>query len=182
MIKKALVDAGFPQVPVISVAFEDLGNYQPGFSIPVRKILPMFFYGIMYGDVLAKFYYPAAVREREPGQAKALRDKYLQLGVEAALRKDRKALLRLLGEAAAEFNAICIEKETRKVGVVGEIFLKPRMLRGENLFDLVDQRDRIRRDIAHRQFSAGLGIQIQGDISVKRVCPSGKCPPKTSET
>ena len=124
LIKKALVDAGFPQVPVISVAFEDLGNYQPGFSIPVRKILPMFFYGIMYGDVLAKFYYPAAVREREPGQAKALRDKYLQLGVEAALRKDRKALLRLLGEAAAEFNAICIEKETRKVGVVGEIFLK----------------------------------------------------------
>ena len=124
LIKKALVDAGFPQVPVISVAFEDLGNDQPGFSIPVRKILPMFFYGIMFGDVLAKFYYPAAVRERTPGQAKALRDKYLRLGVELAYRKDRKGLLRLLGEAAAEFNAICIDKEAPKVGVVGEIFLK----------------------------------------------------------
>ncbi|MBE6331473.1 MAG: 2-hydroxyglutaryl-CoA dehydratase [Bacteroidales bacterium] len=124
LIKKALVDSGFPQVPVISVAFEDLGNDQPGFTFPVRKILPTVFYGIMYGDVLAKFYYPAAVREKEPGLANALRDKYLQLGVEALTRKDRKALLRLLANAADEFNDICIDRETKKVGVVGEIFLK----------------------------------------------------------
>ncbi|MBP5716424.1 MAG: 2-hydroxyacyl-CoA dehydratase, partial [Bacteroidales bacterium] len=124
LIKKALVDSGFPQVPVISVAFEDLGNDQPGFTFPVRKILPTVFYGIMYGDVLAKFYYPAAVREKEPGLANALREKYLQLGVEALTRKDRKGLLRLLADAADEFNAICIDRETKKVGVVGEIFLK----------------------------------------------------------
>ncbi|MCR5393789.1 MAG: acyl-CoA dehydratase activase-related protein [Bacteroidales bacterium] len=124
LIKKALVDAGYPQVPVISVAFEDMGNDQPGFSFPVRKILPVVFYGIMYGDVLAKFYYPAAVREREPGQARALRDKYLQLGVEAALRKDRKGMMALLSQAAEEFNAICVDRECSKVGIVGEIFLK----------------------------------------------------------
>ncbi len=124
LIKKALVDAGFPQVPVISVAMEDLGNYQPGFHFPLRKVLPIAFTGIMYGDVLAKMYYPAAVREKQPGQAKALRDKYLAAGVEAARRKDRSRMLALLSEAADEFNAICVDRETPKVGIVGEIFLK----------------------------------------------------------
>ena len=124
LIKKALVDAGFPQVPVISVSFEDLGNRQPGFSLNIRKILPLAFNGILYGDVLAKLYYPAAVREKVPGQARALRDKYLQLGVEAAYRNDRKALLHLIEQAADEFDQICVDRETQKVGVVGEIFLK----------------------------------------------------------
>ncbi len=124
LIKKALVDAGFPQVPVVSVAMEDMGNYQPGFQFPLRKIIPIAFTGVLYGDVLAKMYYPAAVREKQPGLAKALRDKYLQAGVEAARRKDRKRMMALLEQAANEFNQICLDKETSQVGVVGEIFLK----------------------------------------------------------
>ncbi len=124
LIKKALVDAGFPQVPVVSVAMEDLGNYQPGFQFPLRKLLPIAFTGVLYGDVLAKMYYPATVREKEPGLAKALRDKYLAAGVEAARRKDRKRMMHLLEEAAQAFNDICLDKDAPKVGVVGEIFLK----------------------------------------------------------
>ncbi len=125
LIKKALVDSGFPQVPVISLTFgEDMGNVQPGFDVPWRKVIVIAFYAVLYSDFIAKLYYPAAVREREPGIAQRLKDKYLQLGCEAIERRSSRRLTQLAEQAAAEFDAACIDRETSKVGVVGEIFLK----------------------------------------------------------
>ena len=125
LIKKALVDAGFPQVPVISLTFgEDMGNVQPGFNVPWRKIIVIAFFAVLYSDFIAKLYYPTAVREREPGLALRLKDKYLQLGCEAIEQRSSRRLTQLAEEAVTEFNAACLERETAKVGVVGEIFLK----------------------------------------------------------
>ena len=125
LIKKALVDSGFPQVPVISLTFgEDMGNVQPGFDVPWRKIIVIAFYAVLYSDFIAKLYYPTAVREREPGIAQRLKDKYLQLGCEAIERRSSRQLTHLAEQAVAEFDAACIDRETAKVGVVGEIFLK----------------------------------------------------------
>ena len=127
LIKKALVDAGYGNVPVISVSFAaGIRNYQPGFKVNWAKITVPALYAILYSDCIAKFYYPSVVREKVKGEADRLKDKYLQLG-DHAIREEKdyaSAITGLLRTAASEFGDICEDRRTSKVGVVGEIFLK----------------------------------------------------------
>lgn len=125
LIQKALEEAGYPSTPVISLTFgRSMENGQPGFKMNWMKILPVALRSILYSDCIAKFYYAAAVREKEPGQAKQLREKYLKQAESLILASRSKELWRLMSQAAAEFNAISRDMDCPKVGVVGEIFLK----------------------------------------------------------
>lgn len=125
LIQKALEEAGYPSTPVISLTFgRSMENGQPGFKMNWMKILPVALRSILFSDCIAKFYYAAAVREKEPGQAKQLREKYLKQAESLILANRSKELWRLMSQAAAEFNAISRDMDCPKVGVVGEIFLK----------------------------------------------------------
>ncbi|MBT9873891.1 2-hydroxyglutaryl-CoA dehydratase [Bacteroides salyersiae] len=136
LIKKALIDAGYTDVPVISISFGGgIENNQPGFSVNWLKILPVAFYSILYSDCIAKFYYGSVVREKEKGISARLRDQYLELAAEAIGRRDTKQLLLLLQSAADEFNAACMDCDAPKIGVVGEIFLKFNPFAQKNLID-----------------------------------------------
>lgn len=125
LIQKALEEAGYPSTPVISLTFgRSMENGQPGFKMNWMKILPVALRSILFSDCIAKFYYASAVREKEPGQAKQLREKYLKQAESLILASRSKELWRLMSQAAEEFNAISRDMECPKVGVVGEIFLK----------------------------------------------------------
>lgn len=125
LIKKALVDAGYADVPVISVTLGDMmGNYQPGFKMNWVKLMPVAIRSILFSDGIAKFYYGAVVREKEKGQAQALAERYLKKA--ARFIEDGKSswLFDLLAEAADRFSEIVSDEVRPKVGIVGEIFLK----------------------------------------------------------
>ena len=125
LIKKALEEAGYPSTPVISLTFGgSLDGRQPEFKVNWLKILPVALRSVLYSDCISKFYYAAAVREKEPGQAARLRDFYLQEGEKLIRAYRTKDLRACLSAAARQFNEICQERECPKVGVVGEIFLK----------------------------------------------------------
>ncbi|MCD7711007.1 MAG: acyl-CoA dehydratase activase-related protein, partial [Porphyromonadaceae bacterium] len=126
LIKKALVDAGYPDVPVVSVAFgSSFDNPQPGFKINWIKLLPIAIASILFGDCMAKCYYASIVRETEEGAADRLRDAYMQKACEAIRRNKPGELLSLAAKAAAAFAAVINpNKKVPKVGIVGEIFLK----------------------------------------------------------
>ena len=125
LIKKALVDAGFGEVPVISVTFGDMmGNYQPGFKMNWLKLMPVAVRSILYTDCMAKFYYASVVREKEKGQARALLDHYQEAASRLIMEGYSSRLFDLLAEAADAFKEISREVEYPRVGVVGEIFLK----------------------------------------------------------
>lgn len=125
LIKKALEEAGYPSVPVISLTFgSSLDSRQPSFRVNWVKMLPVALRTILYSDCISKFYYAAVAREKEAGQAARLRDRYLQEGEELILKYQTKDLLGRLSEAARQFNDICRDLDCPKVGVVGEIFLK----------------------------------------------------------
>lgn len=125
LIKKALVEAGYDDVPVVSFSFgASIENLQPGFKINWFKLLPIAMYAILYTDCIAKFYYASVVREKKPGEAARLRDLYLQAGVQFILDDKAEDLLCYLSLAASDFNKICNDVACPKVGVVGEIFLK----------------------------------------------------------
>ncbi len=125
MLKKALIDAGYADTPVISFTFgSDLDNNQPALKIDWIKILPVALRAVLYSDCISKFYHSSVVREKERGLADKLLNTYLQTGAELIEKGKSKELYRYLEIAAEDFNSICIDKQLSKVGVVGEIYLK----------------------------------------------------------
>ncbi len=136
LIKKALADAGYSEVPVITITFgESLGNVQPGFKINWMKVLPMALRTILYTDCLSKFYYASAVREKEEGLAKKLKDEFLDKENDLIKQSRTNELYDCLEQAAEDFDGICQDKECPKVGVVGEIFLKFNPFSHKNVID-----------------------------------------------
>ena len=121
LLRSAMAEAGFTDVPVLSMGF---GEKTKGLGINWRKLMPVVFATILYADGVSKFYHAAAVREKTPGLARTLTDKYLRLAVPLIERGDRNSLYELLGEAALEYDAAVTDASLPKVGVVGEIYLK----------------------------------------------------------
>jgi len=125
LIKKALVEAGFGQVSVISLSFSSgLANEQPGFRINWFKAMPWAFWAVIYGDVLSKFYYAAKAREKAHGSADEMLTEYIRRGKDVLQSGTIDEIKRLISQAALTFNGICNDKECPRVGIVGEIFLK----------------------------------------------------------
>ena len=124
LIKKALLAAGYGDIPVISVSIMNTINDQPGFKPDLKKAFKVTLYMLFYADAIAKMYYASAVREKEAGAATALKEEYLKRGVEAIEQKKTKEMLRLLEEAAKRFDEITLTKAVPRIGIVGEIFIK----------------------------------------------------------
>jgi len=126
LIKKALVSAGYPQVPVIAMTNgEAISNDQPGLDFDMARILKPAFSALLYADAISRLYHRSIVRERRPGQALALRDAYLQKGAAYIDNDPGEKLIDLLREAVAEFNrAIFPDVHLPRIGIVGEIYLK----------------------------------------------------------
>lgn len=125
MLKKALIDAGYTDTPVISLTFSDsIYNNQPALKINWVKILPIALRAVLYSDAINKFYHASVVREKELNAASNLRNYYLQIGAELIENGNSRDLYKYMELAAVEFDSICIDKQCPKVGVVGEIYLK----------------------------------------------------------
>ena len=142
LLKKALVDAGYFNTPVISFSVDnDLDNNQPAFKINWLKLLKMAIPTILYSDCISKFYYASVVREKEKGKAKMLRDKYLDLGDTLIRNHQSDKLYQHLDIAAKDFDSICQDKDTNKVGVVGEIYLKHNSFAQRNILEWLIEQD-----------------------------------------
>jgi predicted CoA-substrate-specific enzyme activase len=126
LIKKALLNAGYNDIPIISFAGGDsLINSQPGFKVKWRKAMLITAVSMLYADCIAKMYYSTVPREKIKGGAAFLRDKYINLALPLASVKDFKGFLKLLDEAVAEFNNMAEDnKAVPRIGIVGEIYVK----------------------------------------------------------
>lgn len=125
LIKKALTDAGYSNVPVLSLTFgSSIKNEQPGFKVNWLKMLPIALNSVLFSDCIAKFYYAAKAREKTPGSAAHLKDKYLTEATHLIYNGRWKELQQCLAQAAEEFDGICTDATYPKVGIVGEIYLK----------------------------------------------------------
>ncbi len=137
LIKRAMVSNGFQDVPLITLGVtastgeasgstDDKQDYneQDGFNVPWLKYSQIIITAILYGDAINEMYNACIVRERKKGIAKTLRDKYMRLIDEPIAHNSAKGLIKLLEQAAKEFNEMTIDRDLPKVGIVGEIFLK----------------------------------------------------------
>ncbi len=126
LLRKALVKAGYPQVPVVSLNFSGLEK-DSGFPMTLpflRKLLAV----IYYGDLLVSLKTQTEPYEIRKGCAAALQEKWLDT-ICGWVRADKgytgREMKAAMPEIAAEFAAIPVRRTPKvKVGVVGEIYVK----------------------------------------------------------
>ena len=126
LLRKALVKAGYPQVPVVSLNFSGLEK-DSGFPMTVpfmRKLLSV----IYYGDLLVALKAQTEPYELEKGAAAACQEKWLET-ICGWIREDRgysgREVKAAMPRIAADFASIPVHRVPKvKVGVVGEIYVK----------------------------------------------------------
>ena len=126
LIQNAMVAEGFADVPVISVSKSSaLLDNQPGFRIDWKKYAKIVVHIVLFADCLSKLYHSAVIREKVPGEAGRLRERYTAMAGELIRANDSKGLKKLAGQAAREFaGAVRLDVDAPKIGVVGEIYVK----------------------------------------------------------
>jgi predicted nucleotide-binding protein (sugar kinase/HSP70/actin superfamily) len=142
LIKKALIAAGFEDVPVIAIGTEGkVINSQPGFEVNWMKLMPTLFAALCYSDSLASMYYSTVVREIRKGDTAHLLEKYLRAVQPRMNQKDVNGIFHLLRRAVTDFNAVPVDSRYYpRIGIVGEIFIKYNSFGNLNMVDwLVSQ-------------------------------------------
>ena len=142
LIKKALVAAGFENVPVLALALGNtLANEQPGFVVDAKKLALPAVFTLLYADCLSRMYYAARPRELQRGKAKEIHNKYIEKSFPLIEARNYKGLRKLLAEAVKEFMAnMDCNKPLPQIGVVGEIYIKYNEFGHLNVLDwLADQ-------------------------------------------
>ena len=126
MIKKALVAAGFEQVPVVTLSTNlKVLNDQPGFVFDPKEYMYKAVIGMMFTDALSDMYHSSAIREVQKGLSLKVVEKYLNQFWDGDIPLERNALLVSLDQAVADFNALEVrDRDYPKVGIVGEIYVK----------------------------------------------------------
>ncbi len=126
LLRKALQNAGYEYVPVISFSLAGLEKH-PGFQLSLGKLHGML-YAITYGDLLMSLVNQIRPYEVTAGAAEELADLWcgrlaseIGQGHRISYRQIKQNYRRIL----ADFAAIETKpRETVKVGIVGEIFVK----------------------------------------------------------
>lgn len=126
LLRKALVKAGYPQIPVASLNFSGLEK-DSGFQMTlplIRRALAC----VLYGDLLCALRNQTAPYENEPGAADCLVDLWVErlgrvlLAGKGFTAREMKHTFPLM---AKEFAALPVTRVPKvKVGVVGEIYVK----------------------------------------------------------
>ena len=123
-IRKALKDAGYPQVPVIS--FNVVGmEKMPGFKITpslIEKLLKC----VVYGDLLQKMLYKNRAYEVKKGESQALFDKWMEKAKQLIQNSNNKQFKKSIYDIVSDFEKIELDESVKKpkVGIVGEVLIK----------------------------------------------------------
>ena len=126
LLRKALVKAGYPQVPVVSLNFSGLEK-DSGFPITLT-LVRMMLAAVFYGDMLVSLRAQTEPYETVHGAAEAKQEKWLDT-ICGWILEDRgyshREMRTAMREMAADFATIPVRRVPKvKVGVVGEIYVK----------------------------------------------------------
>jgi predicted nucleotide-binding protein (sugar kinase/HSP70/actin superfamily) len=141
LIRKALREAGYAQVPVIALSFHNIGGERnPGFGISPDMLLRSV-YVFFYGDLLMQCLYRTRPYETVSGSANALFDKWMgvcreQLGSRINYRIYKKTVREII----REFDTLPLTRDRSKprVGVVGEILVKFHPTANNGVVDIIE--------------------------------------------
>ncbi len=123
-IRKALKDAGFSQVPVIS--FNVVGmEKNPGFKITI-PLIERLLKSVLYGDLLQKMLTKNRAYEINKGETQKLYDTWMEKCKKLSAKSTNKEFKQSIYDIVNDFEKIKLDKTIvkPKVGIVGEVLIK----------------------------------------------------------
>ncbi len=137
-LKKALVEAGMKQIPVISL--NALGmEKQPGFKISL-KLLDLALKAMVYGDLLMRVLYRVRPYEKIPGSANELYRKWADICKKSIYEDKKGSFKRNIKAIIKDFDELEISDEIKpRVGLVGEILVKFHPDANNDVVDVVEK-------------------------------------------
>jgi len=155
LIRKALIDAGYPQIPVIAISTQGLED-NPGFKV-TPALLHRTVKALILGDLLMKCLYRVRPYEVEKGAANRLYEQWDVIVREALehhgfsktaaktpwLKRRPLPYPVLAREIVKSFDALPLKDVPRKVrvGVVGEILVKYQPDANNHVVDVIESQD-----------------------------------------
>ena len=139
-IRRALMKAGYEDVPVISINLSGLEK-NPGFKLSF-SVLRRGLYALEFGDIFMRCLYRVRPYEAVPGSANALHGKWKQQVI-SFLSQDRmpshRRFNRMCREIISDFDRLPMTDEKKpRVGIVGEILVKFHPAANNHLVDLLE--------------------------------------------
>jgi len=138
-IRKALKDAGFEKIPVIS--FNIVGmEKMPGFKLTIpliEKILRT----LVYGDLLQKMLTKNRVYEVNKGESQLLFDTWMEKAKKLLEKASNKEFKQSIYDIVNDFEKIELDTsvEKPKVGIVGEVLIKYHPFGNNYVADLLEK-------------------------------------------
>jgi len=125
LFKRALISAGYEDIPIVALTTSTKLHEQPGFDLDYRQYIYKAIMSAVYTDAISDMYYATACREENSGDALALADKHFAPLYDGSLPLNQTSILASLEDVVADFNAIeTVDRDLPKVGIVGEIYVK----------------------------------------------------------
>lgn len=126
LLRKGLADAGFGQIPVVSLSMGNKGvETNPGFklTLPLMKRLAIAF---LYGDLFERVVYRTRPYEKIPGSVDALHAEWLEKIRSSVEKGSFSQFKKMMKQIIQAFDTIPIYEDMVKprVGIVGEILVK----------------------------------------------------------
>ena len=137
-LKKGLREAGFPNVPIISLNVLGMER-QPGFKISYRLIKKLMM-GVIYGDLFIRVLYRVRPYETVKGSANKLYEYYREKVFKNVENGNKNEMNKLVKEIVKAFDTLEINDEVKpKVGIVGEILVKYHPTANNNIVDVLEK-------------------------------------------
>ncbi|HHV13736.1 MAG TPA: 2-hydroxyacyl-CoA dehydratase [Clostridiales bacterium] len=137
-LKLGLKQAGFAQVPVISLNTVGLER-QPGFQMTL-PLINRCIMAITYGDLFMKVLYRTRPYERFPGSAELLYEKWMKRAKENMDNGSRKTFKKIIRGIIRDFDRLeLLPVRKPKVGVVGEILVKYHPTANNDIVTILEQ-------------------------------------------
>lgn len=138
LLRKALIDAGFPQVPVVSLSMGNQGT-EKGFKFTV-PLLTRFMLAVLYGDLFERVVYRTRPYEAVAGSVNELHKKWLEKArhnVESASIFEFNRNTKKIVEEFDNIELLDIKKP--RVGVVGEILVKYSKTANNDIVSIIEE-------------------------------------------
>ena len=138
-IRKALKDAGFANIPVIS--FNIVGmEKMPGFKLTV-PLIERLLKTVIYGDLLQKMLTRNRAYEVNKGETQKLFDTWMEKCKKLLQKSSNKEFKQSIYDIVNDFEEIELDfsKEKPRVGIVGEVLIKYHPFGNNYVADLLEQ-------------------------------------------
>ena len=143
LLRKALVRAGYPQIPVASLNFSGLEK-DSGFTLSL-SMLRQLLAAVFYGDMLVSLRAQTMPYELRKGDAEAVTQRWLDAicdEIRQGSGYSFRDMKRTMPKIAADFAAIPVRRVPKvRVGVVGEIYVKYSPLGNNDLENFLASQD-----------------------------------------